>query len=171
MFPGFFGFHEHALDDKNRLVLPLALRKKLPDEVLDQGFVLVAGTRNEFLVLYPMYEWDRVAEALNAKYDASDLTGQEYLTSLYSSARHVELDKQYRFVMPDASRRRADIHRDVCMVGKGNMVLVYAKERWEKREADQPAEVALVAPVPSTTRGSGGGAHVFGGGGPGGGAG
>jgi MraZ protein len=149
MFPGFFGFHEHSLDDKNRLVLPLALRKKLPDELLQQGFVLVAGTRNEFLVLYPMYEWDRVAEALNAKYDASDLVGQEYLTSLYASAHHVELDKQYRFVMPDASRRRAGIERDVCMVGRGNTVFVYAKERWEKREEAQPAEVALVAPAPS----------------------
>ena len=141
----FFGLFEHSLDDKNRVVLPLGLRKGLSDETLSKGFVLAAGMRNQYLVLLPTGEWEAYQKALEAKYDTDEQEVDDYLTDLFSSAVFADLDKQYRFTIPDSSRKVAGIGRDVCFVGRGRKVYIYARERWEER---QRTRTDFMAPPP-----------------------
>lgn len=128
----FFGFYEHSLDDKFRVVLPLGLRRSLSDDQIRQGFVLVAGNRTRYLVMLPVWEWPEYEKKLQETYDVTEEEVQDYLIELYASATFVELDKQYRFAIPAPSREIAGIQRDVCFVGMGKQILIYAKERWEE---------------------------------------
>jgi MraZ protein len=144
----FLGYFEHSLDDKNRLVLPLGLRKGLSEETLDKGFVLIAGTRNKYLVLLPMDEWLQYERELEAKYDSSDEAADDYLTDMYSSAVFAPLDKQYRFTVVDASRKLVGIKKEVCLIGRGRKVLIYAKERWEERQGTRKGD-SMAPPPPS----------------------
>jgi DNA-binding transcriptional regulator/RsmH inhibitor MraZ len=62
----------------------------------------------------------------------------------------VELDKQYRFAIPDASRELAGIQKDVCLVGREERVQIYARDRWEDR---QKARTERMKPPTGAKRG------------------
>lgn len=141
----FRGRSDHSLDDKNRVVLPLGLRKEFSEEKLKEGFVLVAGIRNQCLELHPLAEWVEHEKRLEEMYPPNDEAGQDYLTDLYSTIYTFELDKQYRFLIPDGSRDLAGIHKEVCLIGRGTKVLIYSRERWEAR-AQGRGENAMVPP-------------------------
>ncbi len=138
----FFGLYEHSLDDKNRVVLPLGLRRSLSEDQIRQGFVLLAGTRNRYLVMLPMREWASYERLLQETYDATEEEVQDYLIELYASANFVELDKQYRFAIPESSRQAAGIQRELCFVGMGTQILIFSKERWEEWQESRREHMA-----------------------------
>jgi len=146
----FLGKYEHSLDDKNRVVLPLGLRKELSPEKLQEGFVLVAGTRNKFLELHPMDEWTRHEKALEERYAPGDEVAEDYLIDLHSSVVNVELDKQFRFLIPDANKHVARIVRDVYFIGMGKKILIYGKEQWDERQKER---TEVMAPPPPSQKG------------------
>jgi MraZ protein len=133
----FLGSHEHSLDEKNRVVLPQGLRKYLSEGKLEEGFVLVAGTKNRFLELHPMEEWIRREKKLAESLVQGDESSEEALLDLHATVVNVELDKQYRFVIPDASRALVGIGRDVVFIGVYNKIVIYAKDRWEARSKER----------------------------------
>ena len=151
----FLGSFEHSLDEKSRVVFPLGFRKNLSEEKLKAGFVLEAGTKNKFIELLPTEEWLRQEEKLEERYAQGDEKAEEYLIDLHSSAVNVELDKQYRFLLPEASRKVAGIVRDVVFIGMGRKIVIYAKERWEERQRKRKESMT---PPPPTGKGSGPGA-------------
>jgi MraZ protein len=131
----FLGTYEHALDEKNRVVLPAGLRKYISEAQLEGGFVLAAGTRNQCLDLHPMAEWLAFVRGLESRYLPEDEEAQEFFRDLLSSAVEVQLDKQYRFLIPDARRVEAGIERDVYFVGVSKKIEIWPKERWDARKA------------------------------------
>jgi transcriptional regulator MraZ len=147
----FLGTYEHALDDKNRVVLPAGLRKYISEARLEGGFVLAAGTRNQCLDLHPMAEWLAFVRGLEARYPPEDEEAQEFFRDLLSSAVEVQLDKQYRFLIPDARKVEAGIERDVYFVGVSKKIEIWAKERWDARKSGRQGIMrppAAPRPVP-----------------------
>src|SRR5512139_4013288 len=107
----FLGRYEHSLDEKNRVVLPLGLRKDLSPEALARGFVLVAGTRQRFLELHPMEEGEKHEQMLHSTYAPTDPEAEDFLIDLHWTVVNVELDKQFRFILPDSSKDLSGIVR------------------------------------------------------------
>jgi MraZ protein len=138
----FLGKFEHGLDDKNRVVLPQGFRKQLTPGELAEGFVLVAGRHNQYLELLPMQEWARLEKKLEEAYPFGDAAAEDYSMDLHASVVNVELDKQFRFLIPDSSRDLAGIEREVCFIGMGKKVVIWARERWEKRQRDRRESMA-----------------------------
>jgi MraZ protein len=141
----FLGTSEHSLDEKNRVVLPLVFRKDISDEELKNGFVLAAGSESRYLELHFREDWRSHVQAMEDRYAPDDDLGQEYLRDLHSSAVEVELDKQYRFLIPDARREEAGIHRDVYFVGMNKRIEIWAKDRWEERQKDRKGRMRVPA--------------------------
>lgn len=133
----FFGCYEHSLDGKNRVVLPLGLRRPLSDDQIRRGFVLATGPRKRYLMLFPLDEWPRYEKELRESFDMNEEEAEDYLIQIYASGNFVEVDKQYRFAIPEASRKAVGIQRDVCFVGMGDRVLVWAKERYDEWRESQ----------------------------------
>jgi MraZ protein len=133
----FLGRYEHSLDEKNRVVLPLGLRKDLSPETLARGFVLVAGTRLQFLELHPMAEWEKHEQTLDSSCPTTLPGAEDYLIDVHWTVVNVELDKQFRFILPDSSKDLAGIVRDVYFIGMGKKIILYGKERWEERQKER----------------------------------
>jgi len=130
----FLGKFEHSLDDKNRVVLPLAYRRDMSEEKLQEGFVIFAGSDEQYLELHTKEKWLLHSEELKKAYAAQGKAGEQDLIDLYSNAYEVQLDKQYRFIVPDSSMELAGIKRDVVFVGMTEKAVIYSRERWEVRE-------------------------------------
>ena len=130
----FLNEFEHSLDEKSRAVLPAQHRRSVSEEALLERLYLVPGDGDECLELYPRESWDRHIEKLKSRQRFGDQDWKEFLRDFYSSASEIQLDKQYRFAIPEASRNAAGIQRDVYFVGLGDYIEVWAKERWLARK-------------------------------------
>ena len=127
----FLGKYEHSLDDKNRVVLPAALRKDLSDQKLQKGFVLAAGTQNKFLELHTKGEWSLHSKTLDDKHPVGELKEEQELHGIYSNVYEMPLDRQYRLLIPEEIKKLVGIQRDVYFIGMTKKIVIYAKEAWE----------------------------------------
>jgi MraZ protein len=123
----FFGESEHTLDDKNRVSLPIRHREELGETVM-----IGRGTRGQINVL-PVDLWkEMVDRAQQASQDRSDIDDTVRFLFSYNEA---ELDRQGRMVIPALLRRHAELFDDVVVLGSGDRVEIWSREKWQDRAA------------------------------------
>lgn len=126
----FLGQHEHNLDDKGRLSLPSKFRERL-----GASFIVTKGL-DRCLFIYSMSEWEnidrRLRELSTTKSDA-----RSFARMFFAGAAECECDKQGRINIPPQLREHADLSREAVVIGVGNRVEVWSRDRW--REYSQEA--------------------------------
>ena len=126
----FVGEFEHALDSKNRLVIPAKFRAFITNPEDRKGFFIivnpVGGAR--CLLLYTMAEWKRVARQLRLRADQVEDPAR-YLRFYASRGEFAPLDAQHRIVVPQKLLDYAGLKKGVLMVGNIDTVVV-----WEPAE-------------------------------------
>ena len=127
------------MDAKKRLPMPARLREKLGLRVM------VTQGLEGCLFVYPLAIWNTVVEKLmNAPQGAQASRG--FTRLLLSSAHEVELDALGRILIPDSLKTYAGLQKEIMVVGVGNRLEVWSKERWEvyrehtEKEAGEMAE-------------------------------
>lgn len=134
----FLGEYEHTLDEKGRLTIPAKFRTPLGDR-----FVMTRGLEQS-LVLYPLDEWEQLAEKLKAlPFTRAD--ARAFTRFFFSGAQEMELDRQGRVLIPPNLRTFAGIERSCVVIGVMNRVEVWETERWKaymKEKDDTLAEIA-----------------------------
>jgi len=144
----FAGTFEATLDEKHRVVLPLGMRKCIREnleKLIERGFMAVPSDRNQFVLLYPVDEYDRFVSVLEARYELADQAGQDYLRRFTSSAMAIELDRQYRFMVPDAIREAVQLPREVYFVGRTRRIEIWPKDLWI-RWREETKDMTIRAP-------------------------
>ena len=135
------GNFELTVDDKNRILVPSEVRKKLDPERDGEAFFLVTG-RDGRLWLYP----ERYYEQLVSR-EPTELTPSEdtiaFDRMMLGLASRVEWDKQGRVLLPDRELKRAGIGKDVTLVGARDHLELWNRADWntereqlEARRAD-----------------------------------
>jgi MraZ protein len=121
----FNGEYEHIMDDKGRVSLPIRHREELGDVVM-----IGRGTRGQVNVL-PMSLWQGMAErAQQASQDRGDIDDTVRFLFSYNEA---ELDRQGRIVLPASLRRHGELGTDVVILGNGDRVEIWSRDRWQIR--------------------------------------
>jgi MraZ protein len=121
----FSGEYEHTMDDKGRVSLPARHREELGAVVM-----IGRGTRGQVNVL-PLALWQSMAErARQASQDRGDIDDTVRFLFSYNEA---EIDRQGRIVIPPALRRHAELGTDVTILGNGDRVEIWSRERWQAR--------------------------------------
>ena len=122
----FVGEFEHALDSKNRLVMPAKFRAFITDPEDRKGFFVfvnpVAGTR--CLLLYTMGKWKRVAHQLRLQADQAEDPAR-YLRFYAARGEFAPMDAQHRIVVPQKLLELVGLKKDVLMVGNIDSVEVW----------------------------------------------
>ncbi len=134
----FWGEFEHTMDDKGRVSLPIRHREELGTVVM-----IGRGTRGQINVL-PVALWQSMAQrAQQASQDRNDIDDTVRFLFSYNEA---ELDRQGRILIPAALRRYAGLDTEVTILGNGDRVEIWSRERWqagcEKVVAAKQAQVA-----------------------------
>jgi len=128
----FTGEINHSIDAKGRYIIPSRFREELGEQ-----FVLVRGLE-ECIFVYPMAKWQSVLESL-AQLPSTDPRARRFVRSFTSRAFDVEIDKQFRVVLPQILRDHAGIEKEIVTIGNTTRLEIWDRQTWEDYQAEADA--------------------------------
>lgn len=128
----FMGEYEHALDEKNRIIIPNKLR-----DGLGSRFVMTLGN-DGCLFIYPTEAWQDFVGRLSTLPETKE--GRAYKRFFMAGAVECEPDKQGRVSIPLKLRDHAGIIKNVISVGVIDKIEIWSKERYEAKDCSDDVD-------------------------------
>jgi len=122
------GTYNHNIDSKGRLIVP----SKLRDSLGSNFFITISP--DECLNMYSEEEWEKINENLQSQ-SGSKAKIRQIRRFFLSNACECEIDSQGRVLVPEKLRQKANLNKEVVIVGSGNKAEVWNREKWEAMEA------------------------------------
>jgi MraZ protein len=132
----FTGHYERTIDSKNRLQVPSQFRNAIDPERDGPGLYVILGERRHTLALVTERQFDELADRIRTE-SAPGQDSLDFEQRFYSTASHLDMDKQGRVVLPEYLTSMARIEGDVVLSG-GN----YRIDIW--RRSDFKAFMAVI---------------------------
>lgn len=121
----FMGEYNHTIDAKSRLIIPSKFREILGDE-----FVVTKGL-DGCLFVFDNTEWTAFEEKLQKLPSLTNPDVRKFVRFFMAGATAVEVDKQGRILIPTSLKDFAALEKDVVLIGVGNRMEIWSKERYE----------------------------------------
>jgi MraZ protein len=138
----FLGEFECKLDVKNRLMIPSALKKQLPDAD-KEGLVINRGFEKH-LVVYTRKEWNKIVDDLG-KLNTYEKKTREFIRYFTRGASELSLDGSGRVLFPKALMEYAGIKTDVVLACQFNKIEVWAQDAYDAQIDNEPENFARLA--------------------------
>jgi MraZ protein len=143
----FRGTFDHTLDAKNRLTMPARYRSALAD-----GVVLAMTVDQQPCVgVWRPQEYEHYSRRALA--GLPPLSGKlaELERFFYGSSQDAELDAAGRVIVPAFLSDHARLQREIVIVGAGDRLELWSKERWNEHQSALMSGVAdITAQVDDT---------------------
>jgi MraZ protein len=123
----FLGEFTHSLDSKGRLTIPARYR-----ETLEAGLVVTRHPTDRCLMVFPMAEWEKVAQAVN-NLPLADPRVSLLRRVLFSAAEDLVPDRQGRILLSQRLRDHAQIETDVLVVGMSKFIELWNPVSWDEK--------------------------------------
>lgn len=136
------GEYECKLDAKGRMMIPVALKKQLP-EAETEGLVINRGLEN-YLVIYTKKEWDKKLDELS-KLSEYDRKAVSFVRAFMAGATTVIPDGAGRINFPKNLLEYAGISNDVVLTSMLNKVEVWDEKAHKAMRANEPENFAELA--------------------------
>ena len=127
----FRGINSVALDAKGRLALPTRFREAL-QERCGGHVVLTIDSRERCLLMYPLPEWNKVQQGLEALANMKR-NARVLQRLLIGHATDVETDSNGRLLIPPPLREHAGLQKKIVLLGQGNKIEIWSEELWQAR--------------------------------------
>jgi MraZ protein len=124
------GEYELTLDDKNRLLIPAEIRRRLNSTDERGVFFIKLGT-NGVPWLYSASRWTDLASGGVSGMDPGD-EQLDHDHFHYGMTYELEWDKQGRAVIPDRMLRKTGIGKEVMLVGIKDHLELWNRAAWEE---------------------------------------
>lgn len=118
------GEYKHSLDPKKRMAIPAKFRKEIGEKA-----VITKGL-DQCLFVYPMSEWEKVAEKLSGLPTGSADT-RNFVRLFLSAATDVEMDSLGRILIPDNLKQFAGLKDKAVIVGVYKRLEIWSEDNWE----------------------------------------
>lgn len=115
--------YNHTVDAKGRMIVP----NKFRDD-LGVSFVVTRGIEH-CLYVYAKSEWQAVVDRINSMPRTSS-DARQFARHMLGGATEVEPDGQGRILIPQYLREYAGIAKEAVLVGMGNYIEVWGKEKY-----------------------------------------
>src|SRR5271154_4719930 len=140
--PHFLGEFECKLDAKGRMMIPVALKKQLP-EAESEGLVINRGFEKH-LVIYTLKEWNKIVDDLS-KLNSYEKRTREFIRYFTRGATELSLDASGRVLLPKALMEYAGINVDVVLACQFNKIEVWAQDAYDTQMDNEPENFANLA--------------------------
>lgn len=130
----FTGEYNHTIDTKGRLIIPAKIR-----EQLGSNCMITRGLDN-CITIYTEQAWNRLAESLESL-NSSQSTNRMLRRFFFGSAIELDYDKQGRILIPAPLREHASLQKNAVIVGVGNHVEIWSRERYEGYNEEMEAHI------------------------------
>lgn len=121
----FIGEYQHALDSKNRMIVPSKLREELGNK-----FVITKGL-DGCLYAYPQDEWKKLEEKMKTL-PLTNRDARSFVRFFFAGACEIEMDKQGRGLIPQNLKEYAGIEKEIVSIGVLTRVEIWSKEKWQE---------------------------------------
>ena len=118
------GEYNHALDDKNRLTLPVKFKSELGKKIV------VTRGLDSSLFVYSQKEWKIITEKLSGL-SMTDATSRGFSRFFLAGAAELELDKAGRMLVPEHLKDFANLGKDVVLTGVQSRVELWDAKVWK----------------------------------------
>jgi len=125
----FIGTYECKADTKGRIMLPVALKKQLAQNLTEQ-FVLKRAVFNNCLELYPIQEWEAMMEKVN-QLNRFNKKNNDFIRRFTAGVRLVEVDATGRLLIPKDLVIHAGISKETVISSAVNILEIWDKDRYE----------------------------------------
>lgn len=124
------GEYHHAVDSKNRMIIPSKFREELND-----SFILTKGL-DGCLYIYTTDEW-KVLEDKLKKLPLTNKNARAFVRFFFSGANEINIDKQGRALIPQNLIEYASIKKEIVSIGVSTRIEIWSDEKWkEYNESD-----------------------------------
>lgn len=118
------GEFKHTIDDKNRISLPMKIRKEIGKKI-----IITRGLDN-CLFVYSTKEWEKISEQLGSL-GMGQADTRAFNRFMLAGASEINVDSVGRILIPDHLKEFAKIKTKVVFAGIHNRVEVWNENRWE----------------------------------------
>lgn len=118
------GEYKHSLDPKKRVAIPAKFRKEIGEKAV------VTKGQDQCLFVYPMNEWEKVAEKLSGL-PTGPADTRNFVRLSFSGANDVEIDALGRILIPDNLKEFAGLKEKVVIVGVYKRLEIWNEENWK----------------------------------------
>lgn len=123
----FIGEYNHTIDAKGRLIVPAKYRDNLGEH-----FYVMKGY-DDCLFVYGEEDFKALGDQIRAL-PLSNKASRAISRFFLGSAQESEFDKQGRILITAPLREHAGLEKDVVLVGVGNHIEIWSKERYDAVE-------------------------------------
>ncbi|MFM9945334.1 MAG: division/cell wall cluster transcriptional repressor MraZ [Bacteroidia bacterium] len=140
--PKFIGEFDGKIDAKGRVVLPVGLKKQLPDGssdhlVINRGF-------DKCLVIYTRDNWEKETQKLEGL-DSFNKVDRQFIRIFNNGATEVGLDTANRILIPKKLSIYAELENDVVLYAYDNKIEVWSLINYEAQMDIDPDEFSKMA--------------------------
>lgn len=132
------GKYTHDLDPKKRLTLPSKWRSDLGKKV-----VLTNGLDNSLFV-FPVKEWEKVAEKLSQS-SLGNADTRSFNRFILGNAFETDVDAAGRIVIPDTLKDFANLGNKVVCAGMYSRIELWNEESWNRNTSKVSGEADALA--------------------------
>ena len=127
------GEYNHTIDAKGRVTIPAKFRSELGD-----SFVVTRGL-GDCLTAYSVEKWQEIEERL-AAIPLTNRAGLKLKRRLLGNAIDCEVDKMGRILITQTLREKADLEKDVALIGMGDRIELWDKAAWDAYNSEDSYE-------------------------------
>lgn len=133
----FIGEYRHSVDNKGRVAVPNAFRRRLPPE--SGGKLVLLRGRDRTIEVHPLSEWNAFVNRTLLKLPLYQPAAVKVRRYRFASATEVALDSQGRVLLPRHLRDDAGIAGEAIVAGAGNHFELWEPGRYQQflREASE----------------------------------
>lgn len=124
----FRGVQHINMDAKGRMAIPARQRDSL-NESASGHIVITIDTQSPCLVIYPLPEWERIEEQVQAL-PTLDPAVKRFQRLFLGYATDIELDGSGRALITPALREYAQLDKKVVLVGQGRKLELWSEALW-----------------------------------------
>ena len=139
----FIGTYECKADAKGRIMLPVALKKQLAEN-LNDGFVLKRAVFNACLELYPLKQWKALMEKVN-QLSRFNKKNNDFIRRFTAGVRLVEIDTTGRLLIPKDLVQHAGIQKETVISSAVNILEIWDKDRYEEAISEATVDFGALA--------------------------
>ena len=127
----FYGEYQFVMDSKNRVFIPSKFRDELKKE--NGNFFMVTIGLDGCLYVFLPSVWSELIKN-NMEVFRADNKEEEraFKRFFFSNAFEATIDEQGRIVINQSHKNYSGIKKDVFIIGAGNKIELWAKEKWER---------------------------------------
>jgi len=121
----FIGEYQHAIDSKNRMIIPTKFRDGLGNELI------ITKGLDGCLYIYTLAEWKIMEEKLK-KLPLTSKDARAFVRFFFSGANEITIDKQGRALIPQNLCEYAGLQKEIVSIGVSTRIEIWAKDKWDK---------------------------------------